>query len=131
MELFAWQRTSSLMSVEALNSRLVFVLFIAYSSEKLQEIVKGRDSLLEKIKVFNQDLWICRTVIVPVLKQVIDFITFWNDPFGNGNVTVLNTFEIFKQPVLIAMHKNRSFPLRISSVNVNKSAGNCGFGHIY
>ena len=56
MELFAWQRTSSLMSVEALNSRLVFVLFIAYSSEKLQEIVKGRDSLLEKIKVFNQDL---------------------------------------------------------------------------
>ena len=23
------------------------------------------------------------------------------------------------------------FPLRISSVNVTKSAGNCGFGHIY
>ena len=30
-------------------------------------------------------------------------------------------------------HKNPkwSFPLRISSVNVTKSAGNCGFGHIY
>ena len=25
----------------------------------------------------------------------------------------------------------RSFPLTISSVNVTKSAGNCGFGHIY
>ena len=24
-----------------------------------------------------------------------------------------------------------SLPLRISSVNVTKSAGNCGFGHIY
>ena len=26
---------------------------------------------------------------------------------------------------------HKSFPLRISSVNVTKSAGNCGFGHIY
>ena len=29
------------------------------------------------------------------------------------------------------LHKNWSFPLRILSVNVTKSAGNCGFGHIY
>ena len=28
------------------------------------------------------------------------------------------------------LHKKRSFPLPISSVNVTKSAGNCGFGHI-
>ena len=27
--------------------------------------------------------------------------------------------------------KKSSFPLRISSVNVTKSAGICGFGHIY
>ena len=27
--------------------------------------------------------------------------------------------------------KKRSFPLRISSVNVTESAGNCGFGYIY
>ena len=27
--------------------------------------------------------------------------------------------------------KKWSFPLRISSVNVTKSEGNCGFGHIY
>ena len=30
-----------------------------------------------------------------------------------------------------ALHKKRSFPLRISSVNVTKSAVSCGFGHIY
>ena len=29
------------------------------------------------------------------------------------------------------LHKKWSFPLRISSVNVTKSAGNCIFGHIY
>ena len=29
------------------------------------------------------------------------------------------------------LHKKQSFPLRISSVHVTKSAGNCGFGHIY
>ena len=31
----------------------------------------------------------------------------------------------------IALHRKWSFPLRISSVNVTKSAGSCGFGHIY
>ena len=31
----------------------------------------------------------------------------------------------------ISLHKKWSFPLRISLVNVNKSAGNCGFVHIY
>ena len=30
-----------------------------------------------------------------------------------------------------SLHKKWSFPLRISSVNVAKSAGNSGFGHIY
>ena len=29
------------------------------------------------------------------------------------------------------LHKKRNFPLRISSVNVTKSAVSCGFGHIY
>ena len=29
------------------------------------------------------------------------------------------------------LQKKRSFPLKISSVNVTKSAGNCGFGHVY
>ena len=29
------------------------------------------------------------------------------------------------------LHKRWSFPIRISSVNVTKAAGNCGFDHIY
>ena len=33
--------------------------------------------------------------------------------------------------MLLSLHKKWSFPLKISSVNVTKSAGNCGFGHIY
>ena len=31
----------------------------------------------------------------------------------------------------LSLHKKWSFPLRIHSVNVTKSAGNRGFGHIY
>ena len=31
----------------------------------------------------------------------------------------------------VPLHKKWSFPLRISSVNGNNSAGNCRFGHIY
>ena len=30
-----------------------------------------------------------------------------------------------------SLHKNWSFPLRISSVNVTKSTGICRFGHVY
>ena len=33
--------------------------------------------------------------------------------------------------VWITLHKKWSYRLWISSVNVNKPAGNCGFGHIY
>ena len=31
----------------------------------------------------------------------------------------------------LPLHKVSSFPLRISAVNVTKSAVSCGFGHIY
>ena len=31
----------------------------------------------------------------------------------------------------MSMHKNLSFPLRISLVNATKSEENCGFGHVY
>ena len=35
------------------------------------------------------------------------------------------------QPDLQTLHKKWNFPLGIFSVNVTKSAGNCGFGHVY
>ena len=36
-----------------------------------------------------------------------------------------------KQKTKYPLHKKRSFPLRVSSVNVTKSTVFCGFGHIY
>ena len=36
-----------------------------------------------------------------------------------------------KGALATSLHKKWSFPLRISSVNVTKFAGNCEFGHIY
>ena len=33
--------------------------------------------------------------------------------------------------LFLSLLKKWSFPLRISAVNVTKSAGNCRFGHIY
>ena len=39
--------------------------------------------------------------------------------------------EKYVQDIQDTPHKKWSFPLRISSVNVTKSAGNCGLGRIY
>ena len=48
-------------------------------------------ALLEKIKVLNQDLLICRkTGIVLVLKQDIDFITLCDDPMQDGSAVIIN-----------------------------------------
>ena len=38
------------------------------------------------------------------------------------------TCQTFK---ILTMHKKWNFSLSIPSINVTKSAGNCGFGHIY
>ena len=48
---------------------------------------------------------------------------------NNGyHIFIVNTFS--NKPIL-THHKKWSFPLRISSVNMTKSAVFCGFGHIY
>ena len=63
---------------------------------------------------------------------------FWNiDPrcyviipkleLSGQNLHLRHVFHLLE----IALHKKWSFPSRISSVNVTKSAGNCKFGHIY
>ena len=60
--------------------------------------------------------------------------------FDNKNMSfaAVNEFKSndnlkrYQDPVRhLTRHKQWNFPLRISSVNVTKSAGNCGFGHIY
>ena len=42
-----------------------------------------------------------------------------------------DTFETRKCLFISALSVCMTVPLRISSVNVTKSTGNCGFGHIY
>ena len=62
---------------------------------------------------------------------------------GKYNISICNTFQ-FAINILVVegftdimkmekntQHKKWSFPLRISSVNVSKSAVSCGFGRIY
>ena len=52
--------------------------------------------------------------------------------FVNDNKTVSRRIiSKFFQTQMWSLHKKWSFPLRISSVNVTKSAASCGFGHIY
>ena len=43
--------------------------------------------------------------------------------------SALSGFTLYH--ICYQLHKKWSFPLKISSVNVTKFAGNCGFGHIY
>ena len=82
------------------------LISLAYSSEKSQEILKnlnkalekllGRDSLLEKIKAFNQNLSICfKTGTALVLKLDIDYTTLWDDPIQDRSVAIINIFELF------------------------------------
>ena len=51
----------------------------------------------------------------------------WEKPTASGFKTEQCSFTILS----IALHKKWIFPLRISSANVIKSAGDCGFGRIY
>ena len=56
---------------------------------------------------------------------------------GESQETIKGSFQfagkICEQESALSMtlHKKWHFPLRISSVNVTKSAVSCGFGHIY
>ena len=45
--------------------------------------------------------------------------------------SLTKTENLHKRALRFTLHKNWSFRLRVSSVNVTKSSGNCGFGHIY
>ena len=66
-----------------------------------------RGSLLEEIKVLNQDLLICcKTGTALVLKLDIDFITLWDDCMQDGSVTIINIFELFKQTALAGSERD-------------------------
>ena len=52
---------------------------------------------------------------------------FWRDVKGHLQQHTSENFQLHLQ----TLHKKWSFPLRISTVSVTKSAVFCGFGHIY
>ena len=79
-------------------------------------------------------------VFVKLINQFPHFLTKSIDRYnGLSNMRdesiffFLQSFFWRKLHLISLFHctKKWSFPLRISSVNVTKSAGNCGFGHIY
>ena len=74
----------------------------------------------QKLKINNVALFVVSRCIKKILS--IDYVNI--DLFS---VIVFMDFARWQNYIL---HKKWSFPLRISSVNVTKSAGNCGFGHI-
>ena len=48
-----------------------------------------------------------------------------------SKMAVLKDFLVNGQFLIYSLHEKQSFSLRISSINVAKSEGNCGLGHIY
>ena len=64
--------------------------------------------------------------------KIVIRIAKWTkvDPCQNP-VVKYHSKSIMKALKELKLRKRWSFPFGISSVNVTKSAGNCGFGHIY
>ena len=59
------------------------------------------------------------------------FLQFMIVLYNPLSVTSSNSAFLLAVYPFDTLHKKWSFPLRISSVNMTKSAGNCKFGHIY
>ena len=55
----------------------------------------------------------------------------WQLSHTAGGENNLHNFWVVSKTWELPLHKKWSFPLRISSVNATKSAGNWEFGHIY
>ena len=103
-----WQRTPFKIQGPWIHHWYLRSFFLlASGSDKSQVLFKNlskvhqkhlrRNSLLKRIKVFNQDLSIWRkTGTALVLKLHIDFITLWNDPMQDSRVTITNIFELFR-----------------------------------
>ena len=65
-----------------------------------------------------------------VTNVVKSSIKFHNTDKQNIIVNNKKTSQRLDLYIQVSLHKKWSFPLRISLVNVTKSAENCGFGHI-
>ena len=69
----------------------------------------------------------------PLSPQLLNFQESPPPPrlFQSSGLLSFKEFLPFFRHWRVTLHKKWSLPLRISPVNVTKSAGKCGFGHIY
>ena len=74
-------------------------------------------------------VWLLLLLVV-VFSHFLNFSSFTTCLIFSLNVLICYYF-LFSLLCYHSLNKKWSFPLRISSVNEIKSAGTCGFGHIY
>ena len=87
-------------------------------SSSISQLIESKSRNLQKLlKYFNGTTTSMSNVLLPagVLPPILLLYS----------VKILTCCCLF-----VTLHKRRSFPLRISSVNVTESAVSCGFGHI-
>ena len=92
--------------------------FLAFGLNTDQKGSKYRYSLRSEIKLVIHSFY-----LLEMLRVILSFLKI---------LSLKKRFNrFFSIQKICKKSKCRSFPLRISSVNVTKSAENCGFGHIY
>ena len=115
-----------------------------YESGRLNYIFISRQKLSIAVKV-STTFWILQLNDKAFRRGSLRLWTWlllwnWNNIQINANnyqaIRKKNDSRVRKEKLLLeALHYEvwtlGSFPLRISSVNVTKSAGNCKFGHIH
>ena len=97
-----------------------------------------RDMIIAYNTIGLVSIWNEGSIFIPIHTGIISyfwiwlFVTFCFIKF-NAKVSLKSSGEgwLFSAEVRSKMHKKWKFPLRISSVNMTKSAVSCGFSHIY
>ena len=88
-------------------------------------------SLLTSRMLFcNLDISLLSSLILILLPILIWYFRI-NLVSGTKTWRIFNLLTAIANYSSASLHKRWNFPLRISSVHMTKSVGNCGFGHIY
>ena len=98
----------------------------------------GTDRLVNSVIIFLSQMtslsWL--TFLRKSQSVALTVLLIWIYFFHLTLVFILQWLSIHWEILIMllfqfSMHRKWNFPLRIASVNMTKSAGNCGFGHIY
>ena len=112
---------------------IFMINWLKYSTQKLDSLcaynvsIPSGKNMFQGLKFFNPlILYTAYSIFICLIINCF-FLTY---VFNILDIQRLPCQEI--EPFLkFTQHKIWSFPWQIFSVNVNKSTGNCGFGHIY